>query len=119
MDVPLSDSPVNEERIPQGFGGTARALVLKATPPLGLQRSVLDPGALDPVLVLPLLPGVWMKVALFQGHQSSVGPPWPRGSQLSFPCHLPLLPVWGNPGFLLHPIISLCSCAMPARAVGE
>lgn len=75
-------------------------------------------GAPDWALVLPLLPDVQMEI-LFQGCQPSMGSTLPRASRLSFPSHQPLLPAWGNPEFFLCPIISLCSCAVPARAVQE
>ena len=52
-----------------------------------------------------------------------ISPPWGPPCQgllgSLFPSHPPLLPAWGNPEFFLCPIISLCSCATPARAVGE
>lgn len=91
--------------------------MLKAASSQGLQRSVLGLGAPDWALALLLLSDVWMEGTHFQVHQPSMGPPWSRGSRLSFPSH-PLLSAWGNREFLLCPIISLC-CAMPAGALGE
>lgn len=67
VDMPVNDSPVNQERNPQAFVGAVPALVLEAAPSQGLQRSALGPGAPGWAFVLPLLPDIQMEV-LFLEH---------------------------------------------------